>query len=45
MFSQPNAEPLPKMRIYTKQEQYEDLRAYLKQAWKEFLKRPIPVVH
>ncbi|CAF3379761.1 unnamed protein product [Rotaria socialis] len=36
---------LPQLRICTKQERYEDLRAYLKQAWKEFLKRPIPAVY
>ncbi|CAF3383316.1 unnamed protein product [Rotaria sp. Silwood1] len=36
---------LPQLRIYTKQERYEDLRAYLKQAWKEYLKRPIPTVY
>lgn len=36
---------LPQIHIYTKQEQYEDLRAYLKQAWKQFLRRPIPVVY
>lgn len=36
---------LPQLRIYTNQERYEDLRAYLKQAWKEFRKRPIPSVY
>ncbi|CAF4127721.1 unnamed protein product [Rotaria sp. Silwood2] len=36
---------LPQLRMYTKQERYEDLRAYLKQAWKEYLKRPIPTVY
>lgn len=45
MFSTPNSESLPQIRMYTKQEQYEDLRAYLKQAWKEFLKRPIPTAY
>ncbi|CAF1575190.1 unnamed protein product [Adineta ricciae] len=36
---------LPQLRMYTNQERYEDLRAYLKQAWKEFRKRPIPTVY
>ena len=36
---------LPQLRVYTKQEQYEDLRAYLKQAWREFNRRPIPTLY
>ncbi|CAF3920227.1 unnamed protein product, partial [Rotaria sordida] len=36
---------LPPMYIYTKQQQYEDTRANLKEALKNFYKRPIPIIN
>ncbi|CAF0882557.1 unnamed protein product [Rotaria sordida] len=36
---------LPPMYIYTKQQQYEDTQANLKEAWKNFHKRPIPIIN
>ncbi|CAF1332490.1 unnamed protein product [Adineta steineri] len=40
-----HATNLSQLQMYSKQERYEDLRAYLKQAWKVFRKRPIPSVY
>ncbi|CAF2902090.1 unnamed protein product [Rotaria sp. Silwood2] len=36
---------LPPIYIYSKQEQYEELQATLKQAWRSFHKRPIPTAN